>query len=65
VRKEKYRMGNPEEFENLSFEQIKELDEISWRLWTYLQFRNLDKKLSWIIRVLLVLVGAVFGLKLI
>jgi hypothetical protein len=58
-------MGNPEEFENLSFEQIKELDEVSWRLWTYLQFRNLDKKLSWVIRVLLVLVGAVFGLKLI
>jgi hypothetical protein len=56
---------SPDEFQNLSFEQVKQLDEASWRLWTYLQFRNLDKKLSWVIRVLLALVAAVFGLKLV
>jgi hypothetical protein len=57
-------MDSPEEFQNLTFEQIKQLDESSWRLWTYLQFRNLDKKIGWIIKILLALVAAVFGLKL-
>ncbi|TDA32075.1 MAG: hypothetical protein DSO04_02905 [Hadesarchaea archaeon] len=57
--------GNPEEFQNLNFDQVKELDEASWRLWTYLQFRNLDKKMGWIIKILLALVAAVFGLKLV
>jgi hypothetical protein len=56
---------SPEEFQNLSFEQVKQLDEASWRLWTYLQFRNLDKKMGWVIKILIALVGAVFGLKLV
>jgi hypothetical protein len=50
---------------NLDFEQVRSLDEVSWRLWTYLQFRDINKKLGWVIKILVALVGAVFGVKLI
>jgi hypothetical protein len=55
---------NEDNLKNLDFEQVKNLDETSWRLWTYMQFRDINKKLGWVIKILLVLVGAVFGIKL-
>jgi hypothetical protein len=50
---------------NLTFDQVKQLDESSWRLWTYMQLRGIDKKLGWIVKILAALVAAVFGLKLV
>jgi hypothetical protein len=55
---------NEDNLKNLDFEQVKSLDEVSWRLWTYMQFRDINKKLGWVIKILVALVGAVFGIKL-
>jgi len=54
---------NEDNLKNLDFEQVKSLDEVSWRLWTYMQFRDINKKLGWVIKILLALVGAMFGVK--
>jgi hypothetical protein len=56
---------NENDLNNLDFEQVKGLDEVSWRLWTYMQFRDINKKLGWVIKILLALVGTVLGLKVV
>jgi len=54
-----------DDLKNLSFDDVRNLDEVSWRLWTYMQLRGINKKLGWIIKILAVLVATVFGLKLV
>jgi len=50
---------------NLSFSVLANLDEKEWRMWVYFQFKWIDNKLKWMVRILLALVGAVFGFKLV
>lgn len=49
---------------NLSFSELANLGEREWRMWVYFQFRGIDSKLKWVIRILLALAGALFGIRL-
>jgi len=53
------------DLKNLDFNQLANLTEREWRIWVYLQFKSVDTKLKWIVKILLALVGAVFGFKLV